>query len=109
MEVESDNTDVLIPNNILTRPACGRIVWVVVGVLQDGTNIVRSGVLQVLGGAVFDEPIGQLGPLLATGVWADELAKEKKSNDDDYDESRCSYRKQEGKEGNIKNHVVFLR
>ena len=63
----------------MPRPACGRIVWVVVGVLQDGTNIVGSGVLQVLGGAVFDEPIGQLGPVLATGVWADELAKEKKS------------------------------
>ena len=56
--------------------ACGRIVWVVVGVLQDGTNIEGRGVLQVLGSPVFDEPVGQLGPVLATGIRTDKLRRE---------------------------------
>ena len=59
--------------------ACWGIVWVVVGVLQDGANIVGSGVLQVLGGAVFDEPVGQLGPVLTTGIRADKLQNEKQA------------------------------
>ena len=54
-------------------PACRRKVWVVIGVLEDGTNIEGSRVLQVLGSAMLDEPIGELGPVLTTGIRADKL------------------------------------
>ena len=54
-------------------PAFRRKVWVVIGVLEDGTNIEGSRVLQVLGSAMLDEPIGELGSVLTTGIRADKL------------------------------------
>ena len=62
----------IIPKQYID-PACRRIVGVVIGVLEDGANIEGSRVLQVLGSPMFDEPIGQLRPVLATGVRADKL------------------------------------
>ena len=68
----------IIPKQYID-PTCWRIVGIVIGVIEHRTNIERSWVLQVLGSAMFDEPIRQLRPVLTTGIRADKLLEENMS------------------------------
>ena len=68
----------IIPKQYID-PTCRRIVGIVIGVIEHRTNIERSWVLQVLGSAMFDEPIRQLRPVLTTGIRAYKLLEEKMS------------------------------